>query len=148
MGEPAAFQLTMTAPTSISIAMIPFSRLTIHLSNDSSPIVVYHAPSDVQLPIQRVDIGHITGQDRPEVIGNLRWQPEGTMIFTGLISSEVPLVLKVGRCVISSFAKYVLKIVWGRLLLSYSLWKRTVGKWIFHSSPAAHVRDLDRWPDG
>ena len=110
MGEPAAFQLTMTAPTSISIALIPFSRLTLHLSNDSS-IIVHHAPSDVQLPIQRVVIGHVTGQEPLDVVANLRWQPEGTIIFTGSISSEVPLVLKVGRCVLSSFVKDVLKIL-------------------------------------
>jgi hypothetical protein len=105
VGEPAAFQLTMTAPTSISIALIPFTRLTLHLSNDSPPIVVHHAPSDVQLPVQRVAIGHATGQEPFDVIANLRWQPESTIIFTGSISSEVPLVLKVGRCVLSSFVK-------------------------------------------
>ena len=147
MGEPAAFQLTMTAPTSISIALIPFSRLTLHLSNDSS-IIVHHAPSDVQLPIQRVVIGHTTGQKPLSVVANLRWQPEGTIIFTGSISSEEPLLLKVGRCVLSSFVKNVLIFMSGRLLASYSLWKRTVGKWIFHLSPADHARNLDPWPDG
>ena len=122
MGEPAAFQLTMTAPASISIALIPFSRLTLHLSNDSSPIIVHHAPSDVQLPIQRVVIGHhATGQEPLDVIANLRWQPEGTIIFTGSICSEVPLALKVGRCVLSSYVKNVLKFMCGRLLPSYSL---------------------------
>jgi hypothetical protein len=120
VGEPAAFQLTMTAPISISIVLIPFSRLTLHLSNDST-IIVHHAPSDVQLPIQRVVIGHATGQEPLNVAANLRWQPEGTMIFTGSISSEVPLVLKVGRCVLSSFVKNVLKSMCGRLLPLYSL---------------------------
>jgi trafficking protein particle complex subunit 11 len=120
VGEPAAFQLTMTAPTSISIALIPFSRLTLDLSNDSS-IVVHHAPSDVQLPIQRVVIGHAAGQEPLNAVANLRWQPEGTIIFTGSISSEVPLVLKVGRCVLSSFVKNVLKFMCVRLLPSYSL---------------------------
>jgi hypothetical protein len=120
VGEPAAFQLTMTAPISISIALIPFSRLTLHLSNDST-IIVHHAPSDVQLLIQRVVIGHATGQEPLNVAANLRWQPEGTMIFTGSISSEVPIVLKVGRCVLSSFVKNVLKFMCGRLLPLYSL---------------------------
>jgi hypothetical protein len=119
VGEPAAFQLTMTAPTSISIALIPFSRLTLHLSDDFPPIVVHHAPSDVQLPIQRFDIGHTTGQELLDASANLRWQPGGTIVFTGSISSEVPLVLKVGRCVLSPIAKQVLNF--GRLLLSYSL---------------------------
>lgn len=121
MGEPAAFQLTMTAPSSISIALIPFSRLTLHLSHDFPSIVVYHAASDVQLPIQRVDIGHATRQDPPDVLANLRWQPEGTIVFTGSISSEVPLVLKVGRCILSSFVTHVLKFMCGRLLVSYSV---------------------------
>ena len=107
----------MTAPKSISIAQIPFSHLTLHLSDDPSPIVVYHAPSDdAQLPIQRVDIGcatHVEGQDPPYVTADLCWQPEGTIIFTGSISSEVPLVLKVGRRV-SSLAKQVLKFVCNR----------------------------------
>ena len=110
MDEPAAFQLTMTAPTFISIALVPFSRLTLHLSDDSPPIVIHHAPSDVQLPIQRVDIGHATGRDPLNVIANLRWQPEGTIVFTGSVSSEVPLVLKVGRCVLSSFVKHCVEI--------------------------------------
>ena len=120
MGEPAAFQLTMTAPTSISIALIPFSRLTLHLSNDSF-IIVHHAPSEVQLPFQRVVIGHTTGEEPLDVVANLRWQPEGTIIFTGSISSEVPVLLKVGRCVLSSFLKNVLKFMCDRLLASYSL---------------------------
>jgi len=114
----------MTAPPSISIALIPFSRLTLHLSDDSSPIVVHHASSDAQFPIQRVDIGHAThveGQDPPNVTANLRWQPEGTIIFTGSISSEVPLVLKVGRRVVSSFAKHVLKFMCDRLPVLCSL---------------------------
>ena len=123
MGERAAFQLTMTAPKSISIAQIPFSHLTLHLSDDSSPIVVYHAPSDAQLPIQRVDIGCATlveGQDPPYITADLCWQPEGTIVFTGSISSEVPLVLKVGRR-FSSLARQGLKFVCNRLLLLCSL---------------------------
>ena len=113
----------MTAPTSISIALIPFSRLTLHLSNDSSPIVVYHAPSDVLLPLQKVDIGHVMlveGQDPHEVAADLCWQPEGTIVFAGSISSKLPLVLKVGWCAVSSCAKLVLKYLCGRLLLLYS----------------------------
>jgi len=97
VGEQAAFQITLTAPSSITISSIPFSHATIHFSDDVSPIVVEHENLEVEDEVGIVKLGNIdpSVSDREAVRGNLRWQPGGSIVFTGTMSSEVPTVLKV-----------------------------------------------------
>ncbi|KAF8161338.1 Gryzun, putative trafficking through golgi-domain-containing protein [Crassisporium funariophilum] len=96
VGERAAFQLIMTAPSTVSLASIPFSRLAIHFADKTSPLVVDHAASESESTVRRVDLGHATFSDTeepPVVIADLRWLPGSTMVFTGTISSEISSVV-------------------------------------------------------
>lgn len=85
------------------MSSLPFSSLIIHFSADIPPITVRHSPFDGELlAIQKVDLGSITiptgseseGEGK-EVECNLRWGPGGMIIFTGSLSSDSPVVIKV-----------------------------------------------------
>jgi len=98
VGEQAAFQLKLTAPSSVTIASVPFASIAIHFSNHTSPVIVEHEPSDSESNVRAVDLGHIAQLDnvKPNVKADLRWQPGATIIFKGSMSTELPSVLKVG----------------------------------------------------
>lgn len=100
VGESAAFQISLSAPTSISISSLPISSLAIYLrEKDDSPVVLRHSPemegkgaSSTQL----VNVGHVVSQESVKVEANLRWDLGGTLVVAGTMSSDVPTVLKVG----------------------------------------------------
>lgn len=97
VGEQAAFQLRLTAPSSVTIASMPFASIAIHFSNQTSPIIVEHESSDSESNVRVVDLGHISqsDNDQPSVKADLRWQTGATIIFKGSMSTELPSVLKV-----------------------------------------------------
>ncbi|TFK44945.1 Gryzun, putative trafficking through golgi-domain-containing protein [Crucibulum laeve] len=110
VNEPAAFQLCLTAPASVIISSIPFSSLQIHFFDDEEPVVIHHAPSEAEPStsastspsIQRVDLGTISTAVEPqEVQANLRWQPRSIVVFTGMMTSDVPAVLRVKKLVLT-----------------------------------------------
>lgn len=102
--EEAAFQLTLTAPTALSIDEIPFSRLAIYFAHQENPVLVQHVHSDEQNVTKVVDLGHLVhGQvEQPTINANLRWNIGAAMVFKGTISSTAPTTLKV---VASSFVQ-------------------------------------------
>ncbi|KAF8963658.1 Gryzun, putative trafficking through golgi-domain-containing protein [Flammula alnicola] len=102
VGEHAAFQLSLMAPSSITIASVPFSRLAIHFAHHESPIIVEHEPSEIESTVSVVNLGHIKHSDsnQPVFKANLRWQRGSVIVFTGSMSSEVPAVLKVTSIVL------------------------------------------------
>lgn len=100
VNEPAAFQLSLTAPTNISIASLPVSSLEIQFSQDVPSIVVRHVESENDEPrsVTKVDLGHIarsTTEEAREVDADLRWRVGATLVFAGTMSSEIPTSLKV-----------------------------------------------------
>lgn len=100
VGEQGAFQMSLTAPKSNTISSIPFTQLTLHFSEDFSPITLEHEASDAESTVQKVDLGLITTNESEDTIkANLRWRPGQTIVFAGLMKSEVPTVLKV--CLLS-----------------------------------------------
>ncbi|KAF9560978.1 hypothetical protein CPC08DRAFT_817945 [Agrocybe pediades] len=101
--EQAAFQLTLTTPSSITISSIPFSRATIHFSDDLTPVVVEHEPSESKDDVEIVKLGYVdpSVSERQSVKGNLRWQPGGSVVFMGAMSSEFPSILKVTSIVLT-----------------------------------------------
>ncbi|KDR75635.1 hypothetical protein GALMADRAFT_268205 [Galerina marginata CBS 339.88] len=103
VGEQAAFQLTLTAPSSITISSIPFSKITFLFSEGIPPVTVEHEPSDSADAVKVVDLGHVTSSEtgQPTIKGNLCWQPGSTVVFTGSMSSENPSVLKVKSVVLT-----------------------------------------------
>ncbi|KAI0943837.1 hypothetical protein AcV7_001818 [Taiwanofungus camphoratus] len=106
--EPVAFQISLTGRPTVSMSSLPFSSLIIHFSADIPPITVRHSPFDGELlAIQKVDLGSITipagseseGEGK-EVECNLRWGPGGMIIFTGSLSSDSPVVIKITKLVL------------------------------------------------
>lgn len=106
VGEPAAFQISLTAPTDITVSALPFTSLLVQFSGgEITPVMIQHsAPKEDRPFVQRVDIGqlsvhteedHSDSETAREVHADLRWQPGGTIILCGTLSSEIPTSLKV-----------------------------------------------------
>lgn len=110
--EQVAFQLALTAPSSVSIASIPFSRVAIFFGEGTSPIYVEHEPSDKK-EVHVVRLGHVipTTDTRPVIKANLRWHKGDSIIFAGSLSSEVPKVLKVGYLFVVNKSTYLLRML-------------------------------------
>jgi hypothetical protein len=101
VGDPAPFQLTLTAPTSATISSIPFTRLTIFFVDDvCPPIIVDHkvADSNLSYQVRRIDLGRILMNPVEEAVNqnaDLRWGLGDTAIFAGFVASERPVKLEV-----------------------------------------------------
>ncbi|KDQ50908.1 hypothetical protein JAAARDRAFT_41691 [Jaapia argillacea MUCL 33604] len=107
VNEPAPFQLTLTAPTNISISSLPFTVLSIYFGEERPAVTVYHS-SGLEVgdgEVQRVDLGLLSTSEAEtgvkEVKGCLRWDRGGKVVFSGAVSSEVPSVLKVAKVVLT-----------------------------------------------
>ena len=91
--EPAAFQLHLQAPSHSVMSSLPFSSLEIYFSQKATPLIVSHTSSETELPlVSRVDLGAIEAEaeELSSVLANLRWQPGGTMVITGALTSKTP----------------------------------------------------------
>jgi len=103
VGDPAPFQLTLTAPTSATISSIPFTRLTIFFVDDvCPPIIVNHEDADstknMSYHVRRIDLGRVLMNPVEEAVikdADLRWGLGDTAIFAGFVASERPAKLEV-----------------------------------------------------
>jgi len=98
VGEAAAFQLSLTAPSDINISCLPITSLTIHFTEDFTPLFVRHMVSNSvpEVLTRRVDLGHVSTADHEkEVQTDLRWRPGSKIVFTGSMSSDAPIVMTV-----------------------------------------------------
>ncbi|EKM81164.1 hypothetical protein AGABI1DRAFT_37866 [Agaricus bisporus var. burnettii JB137-S8] len=99
VGEAAAFQISLSAPTSVSISSLPISSLAVYLGdeNDSPAVVIRHSP-EMQIekaePVQLIDAGCIIPREPVEVNAKLQWGVGSIIVVTGTISSDVPTVSK------------------------------------------------------
>lgn len=98
VGDEVAFQLSLSAPSDISIVALPITSLTIHFT-DFAPLVVRHkVGSEEHSPrVQLVNVGHIhLAEAAPnEVIADLRWAVSGKAIFAGTVVLDKPGIIKV-----------------------------------------------------
>jgi hypothetical protein len=103
VGEQAAFQLSLTAPSTISISSLPITSLAVEFSSDILPVTIRHVESEVTgSSVRRIELGHITTKDDVhEIEGHLRWHPGDTIVFSGVMSSDTPRLLKVCFVVLS-----------------------------------------------
>jgi hypothetical protein len=103
VGEEAAFQLSLAAPTNIDLSFLPITSVTITFSNGYYPVVLRHSPpTDDEATcqdIRLVKIGKVVHEDddeEPDEVGaDLRWRPGGRLVLSGSISSIVPKPLTV-----------------------------------------------------
>ncbi|KAJ7209783.1 Gryzun, putative trafficking through golgi-domain-containing protein [Mycena pura] len=102
VGEPAAFQLSLTAPTITTIASLPFSSIEIHISDGLPPIIVQHEAQLAPTDVQRIELGQIScsgAHNSP--VANLRWEHGASIIFTGTLSSDVPASFKIAKVILT-----------------------------------------------
>ncbi|TRM69045.1 Gryzun, putative trafficking through golgi-domain-containing protein [Schizophyllum amplum] len=101
VGEPAAFQISLTASPTASIASLPFTNLEIHFSQDAAhpPLIVRHA-DDVQ-PSMHVDVGRLVPGEARETMANLRWEIGATVVLSGTMASDTPASLTISRLVLT-----------------------------------------------
>lgn len=104
VNEAAAFQLSLTAPTNVTISSLPITSLAVYFSDDIFPVVVRHSQSDSGSHgrVRKVDLGHVSThsagkepESKGDIQAHLRWQPGATIIFSGTMSADIPTVLKV-----------------------------------------------------
>ncbi|KAJ7647712.1 Gryzun, putative trafficking through golgi-domain-containing protein [Roridomyces roridus] len=102
VGEPAAFQLCLTAPTSATIASLPFVSLNIQFSGNLPSITVRHVSDTASSSVQRIDLGHISPSvTEPCATGNLRWKAGESIVFTGTLSSDIPTSSKISQIMLT-----------------------------------------------
>jgi len=98
VGDVAAFQVSLTAPNSISVSSIPFIFATIYLE-DGPPFIVRHSTDKKKdtSAVQWHDAGEISMSSRdPVEIGVvLQWNLGDVLIISGRIISDKPTELKV-----------------------------------------------------
>ncbi|KAH7883282.1 Gryzun, putative trafficking through golgi-domain-containing protein [Phlebopus sp. FC_14] len=107
VGEPAAFQISLVAPSKTVISELPISSITIVFPDEYAPVVIRHNASGpaTSEAVRMVRVGHIqstvsTGH-ASEVEANLRWKPDDRIIVTGTISSDGPGLLSVSNVIIT-----------------------------------------------
>lgn len=105
VNELAAFQITLAAPEIVSLASLPFTSLTIQLSNGSPLITIEHdgiISEEEGSVVQKIDLGNLSLAEGEEADvqktykANLRWKPGSALVLCGCLSSSVPRNLSVG----------------------------------------------------
>lgn len=105
VGEPAVYQILLSAPLHTYISSLPFSSLSIHFDDQVGPVLITRkaldGDSDPPL-VQRIDMGQVdlssnlARDSLCKVEADLRWKPGSTIVFTGTLTSIKPTTLKVG----------------------------------------------------
>ncbi|KAI0079255.1 hypothetical protein K474DRAFT_1617849 [Panus rudis PR-1116 ss-1] len=115
VGEAAGFQITLTAPPSVSLLSIPFTTLTIYLSDDLPPVTIHHAQLDADQElstVQKVDVGNILippadsdsedgDKHLKELEAHLRWNPGSSLVLCGSMTSTIPTTLTVSKLLLT-----------------------------------------------
>ncbi|KAI6029321.1 Gryzun, putative trafficking through golgi-domain-containing protein [Pisolithus microcarpus] len=105
VGEEAAFQFTLIAPTNNDISKLPVESITITFSSDYKPITLRHCTSESSGPIRMVPVGMVQPADAAgqplEVAANLRWQASDRVIVSGTVLSDTPVTLSVSSLVVT-----------------------------------------------
>lgn len=95
VGEEAAFQISLAAPSDAAISALPIHSISISFSEGYTPVVIHHDVSTHSEAVRLVSLGQITGEQPVEVGAYLRWRPGDQIILTGTLTSDVPGVFSV-----------------------------------------------------
>ncbi|KAH0829099.1 Gryzun, putative trafficking through golgi-domain-containing protein [Lanmaoa asiatica] len=101
VGEEAAFQISLAAPSDAMISALPIHSISILFSEGYTPIVIHHDASTHSEPVRLVPLGQIRGEKPVEVRGHLRWRPGDQIVLTGTLVSDVPGVFSVSNIVMT-----------------------------------------------
>lgn len=103
VGEEAAFQILLAAPSDAMISELPIHSISILFSEGYTPIIIHHDAATHSEPVRLVSLGQIRGEKSVEVRVHLRWRPGDQVILTGTLASDVPGLFSV-RVFLSSFS--------------------------------------------
>ncbi|KAI1785207.1 Gryzun, putative trafficking through golgi-domain-containing protein [Ganoderma leucocontextum] len=108
VGVLAPFQILLSSLPHVSLSSIPFTSLAVHFHGDIPAVVVKHVQTDpdAEVPsLQRFDLGDIAvspaAAEPREIEGVLRWGPASTIVFTGSVSSDLPMRVSVAKLVLT-----------------------------------------------
>ncbi|KAL4248314.1 hypothetical protein ABKN59_006671 [Abortiporus biennis] len=115
VGEPAAFQLSLAASSTLPISSLPFTSLSIHFLGEFPTVIIRHKAlptneqekEDLSL-VKRVDIGSlqwgatVLSDDGSLVVeADLRWGLGSTMVICGTLTSDIPVSMSVEKLVLT-----------------------------------------------
>ncbi|PIL33423.1 hypothetical protein GSI_04045 [Ganoderma sinense ZZ0214-1] len=108
VGVLAPFQILLSSLPHVSLSSIPFTSLAVHFHGDVPSVIVKHAQADLdaEVPsVQRFDLGEITvspaTKEPRELEAVLQWGPGSTIVFTGSVSSDLPMHVSVAKLVLT-----------------------------------------------
>ncbi|KAJ3575278.1 hypothetical protein NP233_g1192 [Leucocoprinus birnbaumii] len=136
VGEETAFQVSLTAPSSVSVYAIPFISVSICFE-DGPPVIIRHSADKKQSggSVQWVNAGGVSSRDPTEIEANLQWNLGDILVVSGRVKSEKPREIKISRLVATVAAnawtiKIPLEPCGGRQ------GKPAIGKWLSSLNPA------------
>ncbi|KAH8827913.1 Gryzun, putative trafficking through golgi-domain-containing protein [Flagelloscypha sp. PMI_526] len=95
VGQPAAFQLSLATPSTVSLAQIPFTSLIVQFSDSHlAPLIIEHAPEDAASPVKLLHVGSLSDAEKIAQT-NLRWLPNSLLVISGTLSSAGPASITV-----------------------------------------------------
>ncbi|KAH7928708.1 hypothetical protein BV22DRAFT_1004322 [Leucogyrophana mollusca] len=101
VGEDAAFQLSLIAPTNTVISSLPIDSITVRFTEEYAPVIIQHTPASTQDRVRLVQVGRLEHEDEDmEIEADLRLKPGDRLIVSGTMSSEIPRLLKVSSVTI------------------------------------------------
>ncbi|KZT21090.1 hypothetical protein NEOLEDRAFT_1244812 [Neolentinus lepideus HHB14362 ss-1] len=107
VGEEIPFQLSLSGPSRVSLASLPFTSLAVFFSDEQASVIVRHIEGDEGGHVRRIDLGTVplpeyeAESTSKEVSGTLRWGSGDTLVLTGSITAPAPAVLKILKVVIT-----------------------------------------------
>ncbi|KAF8119406.1 Gryzun, putative trafficking through golgi-domain-containing protein [Boletus edulis] len=101
VGEGAAFQISLTAPSDAVIPDLPIHSISILFSEGCRPITIYHDASAQPDPVRLVPLGQVRGEKPIEVQVHLRWRAGDQVVLTGTLASDVPGIFSVSSIVVT-----------------------------------------------
>ena len=114
VGQPTAFQLSISMPGNIALSSLSFVSLSIYFSDDAlTPLVIHHSDDapDSDKKIRRVVLGDVSrylldiddpaGSVEDSLQAYLRWGTDVSTVFTGTLQLEVPGTLKLAKVVLT-----------------------------------------------
>ena len=113
VGQPTAFQLSISMPGDIALSSLSFVSVSIYFSDDAlTPLVIHHSDDapDYDKKVRRVTLGDVSRylldidgpvgvEDSPQAY--LRWGTGVSIVFTGTLQSEIPGTLKLTKVVLT-----------------------------------------------
>ncbi|KAF9228502.1 hypothetical protein BS17DRAFT_773840 [Gyrodon lividus] len=107
VGDDAAFQISLIAPSNATISALPVDSITITFSDNYAPIIVRHESAESSELVRLVRLPQIQpaaseGEDIDiEVEAYLRWKPDDKVILIGTIAFDAPGSLSVSSIIVT-----------------------------------------------